>query len=186
MSKWLRPVLFMTVILALSACSWLTGKDDDTAPTVPDVHNVALKKTATASSTHTTRLPELAVDGIWDSADSRWTSLGEHGEPPPPHWLEIDLEGTFVITHAEVWTGVPGDHGPESARAAVPHFKLEYWHNNGWEDIPGASIENNPVGNGKVELEFTTPVTTDKVRFFTTVADNVRVRELMIFGLPAE
>lgn len=156
--------------------------------TVDTIPNVALGKPVKSDSARTLDghrfAPERAVDGVYDNDNSRWQSLNSSAFPPP-HWIEIDLQGSYLIDSAIVWTGIMGPEGPDSARAGVRQFKLQYWKDGNWEDIPGASVDNNPTRNGKVELEFTEAVVTDKVRLFTPVSDLVRFREVKVLGVPA-
>lgn len=103
-----------------------------------------------------------------------------------PHWLEIDLEGTYVLSSSTIWTGILGSSGPDSGTAPAKYFRLQYWKDDGWVDIPGASISNTPKGTGRVEFTFEEEVVTTKVRLVAEDDDFVRFREVMIFGLPME
>ena len=90
-------------------------------PSVPT--NVALNKTATASSTFPGKpwTPDKAVDGIVDDTttkDSRWSSLRtgpvsgnaeEYGETE--QWLKIDLEAPYILSKITVfWEGAFATH----------------------------------------------------------------------------
>ncbi|WP_165452235.1 discoidin domain-containing protein [Paenibacillus thalictri] len=128
--------------------------------------NVALKKAVTVDSTYSTYAAANAVDGI--SADeSRWLSANTSG----PHWLAIDLGQNYTIKSAEITTG-------KGANEAVSNFKLQSWNGTAWVDIPGTSVTGNT--STKV-LQTFTPVTTSKVRFYSTDNGYVKVKDIRIF-----
>lgn len=191
MNNTAKVLLATMFVLLLSACNLTeTVDEEELLEALSNVENVALNKDVVASTELNQYKAELAVDGIYNTSTSRWTSRYHRGEGIlPPHWLEIDLAGRFVLYKAEVWTGNlhrnhPDNH--EMAEAAVKDFKLQYWVNGQWVDIPGGTVEGNSTGNPRVELIFTQPITTEKVRLYTEEEDNVRFREVMIFGVPAE
>lgn len=172
-----KAVIVLLAVLVLSACSLFGEKVGDVPPEdITPGTNVALGKPATASSTlNASYKAELAVDGITDTKESRWISSASQS---PPHWLEIDLEQTYTLGGAVVWTGDPTSPN----KSAVVEYKLQYWGGSEWLDIPGASVENNT--QDKVELPFSEPVVTDKVRFYsmdTSKDGAVRVREIEIY-----
>lgn len=138
--------------------------------------NVALRKPVEVSSFRDSYSGERVVDGIWNTRESRWVS-GTTGRPP--HYLVIDLEGTFVIDSAEVWTGDP----TTGNQHVINNFKLQYWNGNQWVDIPGASVKNNQ--SELVFFTFTEQVMTDRVRFYYDEPSGViRVREILVYGIP--
>lgn len=151
-------------------------------PSMAQEVNVALGKPATASSAFKDYTADMVVDGLWDDRDSRWLS-GWNAKSP--HWLEIDLQGTFVLTRAEVWTG---NVGTVTRLYPVAQFKLQYWTGDGWEDIAGGGVAGNT--DALVTLEFSDPVTTNKVRFYSDDDPDptpdgftgVRVREILLYG----
>lgn len=148
----------------------------------PELVNVAYGKPTRESSIHDDGgfYPgHLAVDGITDQRMSCWVTSRAVS---PPHWLEIDLSGTYELHYAEVWTGnEPGVPGFE-ARA----FTLHYWDGSGWSEIPGAAVEGNSEQH--VVLAFAAPVTTEKIRFYTEAADDghIRLFEILVYGKPSK
>lgn len=137
--------------------------------------NVALGKPVKASSFRGETIGDLVVDGVWDTRESRWVS-GK--EATPPHSLEIDLQGTFIINSADVWTGDPTSKDPH----VIDAFRLQYWTGDEWADIPGASVRDND--QEVVYFSFTELITTDRVRFYYDEPSGViRVREILIYGV---
>lgn len=142
--------------------------------------NLVLGKTVQASSEAGRNIADNAVDG---DLLSRWlTARGAES----PHWLEIDLQGTFVLDSAEVWSGtLPPADGPYS----IAHMQLQYWQDGQWKDIPGASVSNNRAQ--VVYFDFAEPILTDKVRFYSETpaapdGEGLRFREILVYGLPEE
>lgn len=141
------------------------------------VTNVVLNKPARASTELGDDTADKAVDGIADSNDHRWRS--DH-QKPPPHWLEVDLEGQYVLQSAIVYTGT---YTPDKTLAAMRDFKLQYWKSGSWVDIPGAWVVNNPAHNGVVPIYFDEFISTNKVRLYCRDSHDVaRVLELQVFG----
>lgn len=66
---------------------------DGTAPSGSGLQNVALNKTATASSSDA-NVPAGAVDG--DAVNTRWSAS------PMPQWMEVDLGALYDISKTEV------------------------------------------------------------------------------------
>ncbi|WP_248926724.1 discoidin domain-containing protein [Paenibacillus hamazuiensis] len=128
--------------------------------------NVALKKAVTADSTYSTYAAGQAVDGIV-ADESRWISANTNG----PHWLEINLGQNFTIKSAEITTG-------KGNGEAVSNFRLQSWNGTSWVDIPGTSVSGNT--STKVIKTFN-PVTTSKVRFYSTDNGYVKVKDIRIF-----
>lgn len=133
--------------------------------------NVALNKTATADSVFSGNTAAKAVDGSTADAN-KWASTDTTG----PHWIEVDLGATHTLYRDELYIGnvTPG--------YAPTNFKLQYWTGSAWADIAGTVVSGNPSTAVYLAQTFTTPVTTNKVRFYCTDNKMVRVRELMVYN----
>lgn len=131
--------------------------------------NLARQRLATGSSTYANNHPLRAVDGFVDDT-SRWVSANVNG----PHIFEIDLSSQTKIGSAHVWSG----YGVQ-AGSGVSDFDLYYWGGSAWSQIPGASVSGN-TALGRV-IDFTSEVTTDKVRLVVHDNGHARVKELLIF-----
>lgn len=183
----MKVLAILTAVLLLAACNIAGGNDGEPIPGDfdPERKNIALNKPVKASSVREGEFgnppeyqyypAELAVDGIWDTKESRWLVARLAG----PHWLEIDLEDEYAVDTIVVWTGDPST----SNNDMIKQFKMQYLVGEDWVDIPGASVE----GNDRFEVVFTfDPVTTSHVRFHSDERDIIRVREILVYGDPVE
>jgi len=132
--------------------------------------NIALGKSVTASSGTTTA--KSITDGIKTNI-SAW-----HGDTSSAQqWLQINLEKNYDIGSAVIYTG--SDGGVYTSPDRIQQFKLQYWANGGWKDIPGTNEKDNKYA--QVFTVFKTPVTTDKVRMLIVGSTNAMVREIKLF-----
>ena len=134
---------------------------------VPPGDNVTLLKPVIVDSEYATYEASNAVDG---DDSSRWISADTVG----PHWCEIDLQGTYSLSS---WTLKSG-HTPFPGEFAVSAFSLQYWNGTTWIDIP----ETITTGNTSDEVtQSFVPVTTNRVRFYSTDDGYVRVKEIEVY-----
>ncbi|NTX34623.1 discoidin domain-containing protein [Myxococcus sp. CA033] len=167
--------------LVLSACGEAPGAAEvsSRASALDDgLVNVTLNKPATASHTQLDPqhfLPQYAVDGNITSDDSRWCT-GEYIYAP--RYLDIDLQGTFDLHRAEVYTGY-------QSTKPIANFDLLYHDGTSWQPIPGAARTGNT--SVAVSTTFTQVVRGQKVRFLCNEpgTSNCRVKEVWVFGAPA-
>ena len=157
-------VAITRVALVLALVSVHAGAQTDPPPM-----NLSRYMPATASSENTSAggLPKYAVDGLV-CEESRWITDPVNG----PHWLQVDLGGSFQIGSANVVTG-SWDTGP------VANFSLQYWTGSAWVNIPGATITGNTMTQR--QIVFSSPVTTTQVRFHSTINGPIAVKELAVF-----
>lgn len=150
-----------------------------------DYPNVALNKTATASSTYFTYGASNTVDGDTTTATSQWIkNFGVSGDSfysPLPAWLEVDLQGSYTIDSFRII----------EATKALKNFRFEVWDATlnsgagGW--TTALTVTNNPATPLTTYKAFT-PVTTTKVRLYITghnSLDYLKVFELEVYGLAA-
>ncbi|MBP6865185.1 MAG: discoidin domain-containing protein [Candidatus Didemnitutus sp.] len=143
--------------------------------------NLAYLRPATSSSavlnnTYGAGYAKNAFDGYRDNA-SRWictsTAAGE--------WIEVDLLAPHALGSAHVHSGFidPANNPDRLTTQPMSDFTLQYFDGANWLPIPGAAI----TGNTEVAraIEFTTPITTSKLRLLTTSASNARLQELLVF-----
>jgi beta-glucanase (GH16 family) len=130
--------------------------------------NVAFNKSITVDSVYSTNVASNAIDGVRSDA-SRWISANTAG----PHWAVIDLGTSLTLYSSEIATG-------SGTSSAVSNFVLQAWDGSDWVNIPGTSVSGNT--KTLVAHTFTNPVTTNKVRFFSTDNGHVRVKEIMLFS----
>ncbi|NMO16607.1 hypothetical protein HPC49_21575 [Pyxidicoccus fallax] len=169
--------------LVLGGCDGATGAPSGDAPRSESVSaledgllNVTLHKPATASHIQQDPYfpPEKAVDGNITADDSRWC-------PGPyvsgPRYLDIDLQGTFDLHRAELYTGFREER-------AIASWDLLYDDGTGWKPIPGAVMTGNT--SVAVSTTFTQVVRGQRVRFLCNepIHENCRVKEVWVFGAP--
>ncbi|HBC88472.1 MAG TPA: hypothetical protein DCZ94_16105 [Lentisphaeria bacterium] len=130
--------------------------------------NICLNKPVTADSVYNaTYLASKAVDGDKTNTSSRWLSANNGME----HWIEIDLQGEYMVNRMKLWTGYV-NYG-----YAVKNFRLQAWRNNSWEDVVVVS------GNtSQFREESFAAIVTGKVRLLCGSDDMARVYEIEVFG----
>ncbi|MEA4936387.1 MAG: discoidin domain-containing protein [Paludibacter sp.] len=118
----------------------------------------------------------VKIAGICDgdkSDSSAWLSPLTNNDK----YLEIDLGKMYSIGGAVVYTG--SAYGVFTGPDRVKNFKLQYMKENEWIDI------EETVQKGAKYVQsffiFNTRVETDKVRFVSTDAGSIKIREIKLF-----
>jgi hypothetical protein len=150
-----------------------------------DYPNIALNKTATASSTYFSFVPSEAVDGDSVTAASQWiVNFGVSGDSfysSLPAWLEVDLNGSFTIDSFRII----------EATKALKNFRFEVWDTTlnsgagGWNSV--VTVTGNPATPLTTYKTFNA-VTTTKVRLYITghnSLDYLKLFELEVYGVAA-
>lgn len=156
--------------LALGTASLLAlgvGSAPSAATATAGPAHVAIK-TARASSSLKGYSAGGAIDGDIGEDSSRWVS----DRVPGPHWLELELASPTKIAGAHVYTGW-------GERDAVHDFELQSWDGSAWQPIAGTAVHRNDKTS--LTLRFDAPVETSKVRLYSTDADIVRVKEVILW-----
>jgi hypothetical protein len=154
----------------------LRGSDDQA--TLSHISNVARGKPVTVDSIYNSvYLPANAVDGDRKSVSSRWLSARTNNLDwsGNPHWIEIDLRGTYRITELRFWAGAENEYKWPPA-----DFKFQRWNNGAWVDIFAEADNSNPVYSRKFP-----PVLADRVRLQATRGTDVgalRLYEIEVYG----
>ena len=132
--------------------------------------NLAYKrvvKTSAANSQAST-----ITDG--DKSDAGVWLSNENGEK----WIEIDLGTVQTLGSSVVYTGSAG--GVYTAPDRIKNFKLQYFSDGKWLDIPGAAEKESRYA--QVFSIFTHPVSTSKIRFVSNDKGSLKVREIKVFA----
>ena len=129
--------------------------------------NLAQYAPTTSSATVGAHNASRAVDTIVSDSHS-WISAAGNAT----HRLELDLLDEYEIGSANVFLGT-GDTQP------VANFELQAW-DDGWVAISGSQVTQNTAT--ELQLIFSTPVLTSRVRFLSTDPGEVRVKELALFS----
>ncbi len=140
---------------------------------LPQVENVALNKLATTDSQHLEYSPDKVLDGDIETNDSRWVSTDAETE----HWIEIDLQEKFDISHLKFYSGWDGYN------SAPVDFNFQGWDGTGWKDLLVVTGNLNPKFSRSFE-----PYSTEKVRLSITKSkeDRVKIYEVEVYGTPAK
>ncbi|MEP6673687.1 MAG: discoidin domain-containing protein [Ferruginibacter sp.] len=133
--------------------------------------NLALNKKVTVSSHSANAL--FITDGN-KSDRSAWIADTTSKE----QWAEIDLDTKQNIGSAVIYSG--SDGGVYTSPDRVKNFKLQYFLDNIWKDIPGTEEKDNKYA--QVFDVFKQPVFTDKIRFVSTGGGTVKLREIKLFA----
>jgi len=144
--------------------------------------NIALHKKVSVSS-ETIFSPALnLVDGKI-SRSSRW----EASNNKPPHWVEIDLAKYYTISTMKIHTGIIDSEkkSNEMTQAAgfwsIKNFKLQYWDDANWTDIPNTERHENRLTT--IVFNFEPGISTYKIRLLCDDGEPVNIMEMEIFGL---
>jgi hypothetical protein len=144
--------------------------------------NVALHKPVTANSEAPGFPAKNVTDGIF-TRNSKWMSANVK----PPHILEINLQKYCNISSIAVHTGIPeNERTPAEASQAAgfwsaKNFKLQYWDDSNWTDIPNTEVHENRLTD--VKYTFNQPINTFKVRFVCDDGETVSIMEIEVFGM---
>src|SRR6185437_13835753 len=143
--------------------------------------NLALGKPVFANSAAPGYPASRVVDGKI-TRESKWQSANI----TPPHILEINLQRYCNIDKIVVHTGIPETErtAAESSQAAgfwsAKNFKLQYWDDANWTDIPNTEVHENRLTD--VPFVLGTPVNTYKLRFVCDDGEPIRIMEIEVFG----
>ncbi|MEJ7691860.1 discoidin domain-containing protein [Daejeonella sp.] len=143
--------------------------------------NLALGKSVTANSEN----PQYPVHNVVDgkiTRNSKWMSDNVR----PPHILEIDLKEYCNISGIVIHTGIPDSErsAAEFSQAAgffsAKNFKLQYWDDANWTDIPNTEVHENRLT--EVKFSISPAINTFRLRFVCDDGEPINIMELQVFG----
>ncbi len=170
MFNWTRHTVMTALLVALVGC-YATAQ----------VKNIALHKPVWASSSNDAFPPAKITDGKI-SRHSKWQA----GTTKAPHVVEIDLQHYYDITSLTVHSGLKDDEKKpdEMTQAAgfwsVKNFKLQYWDDANWTDLPRAEVHENRLVHAT--FNFKPTITTSKVRLICDDGEAINIMEIEVFG----
>lgn len=156
----MKPSILISSVLAITVA----------ASTAQSPRPIQIK--AASASTSIPKYPAAnAIDGKINDA-SRWVSE----KSASPAWLALDLGEKRKLAGVHLFTGF-GDKDVISA------FKIQFWSDGKWVDIPSADVSNNKANALAVAFDQTISVETDKLRLWITDGhqDTARVKEIVIW-----
>lgn len=125
---------------------------------------------------------KYAVDGI-HSRSSTWIS-GDGARPP--HLLEVTLPKYADLDSVVIYTGIPDDEksAGERLQAAgfwgMKNFKLQYWDDANWTDIPRTETTENR--RDRLSFAFSPAITTFRFRLSSVDGEPIRIIEFEGYG----
>lgn len=143
--------------------------------------NLALHKPVKVSS----QLGAFPATNITDGKVSR-NSKWEAANNKPPHTVEIDLQKYCSISSIIVYSGIPdNEKKPEEMQQAagfwsLKNFKLQYWDDSNWSDLPKAEVHENRLV--AVRFNFEPVVSTYRIRLVCDDGEAVNIMEIEVFG----
>lgn len=130
-------------------------------------------------------LPGVTIDGDRRGGMNFWRDDTANAYPD---WLQVDFNGSKVITEIDVVTVQDNDQNTAEPTPAmtfslygITAYEVQYWTGSAWATVPNGSV----AGNNNVWRQFTfSPINTSKVRVLVNNALNTRSRivELEAWG----
>lgn len=165
-----------TVILIL--CAFLGVLSN---PAFGQKINLALGKTVTVNSENPSFPGSNVVDGKI-TRNSKWmTASGQ-----PPHILEIDFPNYCNISEITVHTGIPEQEKTPAEKVtaagfwSAKNFKLQYWDDANWTDIPNTEVHENRLT--EVKFSFPQAINTFRIRLICDDGEPISIMEFEVFG----
>ena len=165
----------------------------------PNVPDLALGKTATASFTTTTPAslatdPANAVDGFTISGSpvvqGSYIGLnpiwGDQGSPNAQDWLQVDLGKQAHFDDVKVYFYDNKAFGVSGSTYRPPaSYTVQYFNGSSWVDVPDATEDPSTAAPNLNEVSFPT-VRASQVRVLMTLATGfaVGVKEIQVFDMP--
>jgi len=147
--------------------------------------NLALGKPVSANSENSSYPAKNVVDGRI-TRESKWMS----NNVKPPHILELDLQKYCNINQIIIYTGILEEERTfaETAQAAgfwaAKNFKLQYWDDVNWTDIPNSEVHENRLT--AVKFNFSPVINTYKLRFVCDDGEPINIMEVEVFGIETD
>ncbi|OAQ42041.1 hypothetical protein A5893_02695 [Pedobacter psychrophilus] len=92
--------------------------------------------------------------------------------------IDIDFGSVQSIGSMSIYSG--SSFGVYTGPDRVKDWQLQYWSNNKWQNIPGANIKDSKYV--RYFITFKNQVKTDKIRFISTDAGIIKLREIKVFA----
>jgi hypothetical protein len=173
----MAPVALSAALAVLvSYAVWSQGHDDQA--TRSGLANLARGKPVSVDSVYNPEYrPANAVDGDRESVSSRWLSARTNNLDwsASPHWIEIDLLGTYTISEVRFWAGAQNEYKWPPA-----DFTFQRWHDGAWVEVFAETDNRNPT-----YARTFPPVPASRVRLVATRGTDpgaLRLYEIEVYG----
>lgn len=146
--------------------------------------NVALHKPVSVSSEAKGFPGANIVDGKI-SRVSKW----EAANGKAPHIAEVDLRKYYNLTEIRIYTGIkdeekkPDEMNQAAGFWSAKNFKLQYWDDANWSDMPGSEVHENRLT--AVVFKYAPAITTYKIRLVCDDGEPDNIMEFEAFGTAA-
>ena len=129
--------------------------------------NLAKYQLTTAATENGQYTAAYATDGVVGN-DNSWRTASVNSA----HWVEVAFPISITAGSAQIYSGT--NDGP-----ALAGFKVQYFTNGNWSDVPGSSV----AANTSIERNvlFSSPVTAARFRLYSDENGSQRVREFALY-----
>lgn len=146
-------------------------------PIVYGVSNKAPSATLSVDSTTAGYSAALAVDGIKNTAASRWVSTGTSST----HTFQLDWSVNPTLRNVKVWSGFPANNPNWQIKA----YSIAYWNGSAWVTVGSVSANLDDAYYGQYNWLTFAGITTNKLRVTITqgsATDNIaRLCEIEVY-----
>ncbi len=143
--------------------------------------NIALHKPVAVSSEAAGFPASNLVDGKI-SRNSKWEAANGRA----PHIVEINLQKYYTVREIRVYSGLldeekkPSEMNQAAGFFSIKNFRLQYWDDANWSDLPQSEIhENRNVLN---KFAYDPGVSTYKIRLVCDDGEPISIMEIEVLG----
>lgn len=155
----------------------VSGNSNVVGPVLYDVANKAPSATLSVDSTNGSFTANLAVDGIKNTAASRWVSTNATST----HWFQMNWPTAKTVRCVKVWSGYP----VTGKNWQLNDFVVQYWNGSAWVTVESVTDNLEDAYYGQYNWLSFAPVSTTRVRLYITkgsATDNyARVAEVEVY-----
>jgi hypothetical protein len=138
----------------------VSGYSNVIGPIVYGVSNKAPSATLTVDSTTSGYSPNFAIDGIKNTAASRWVSTGTTST----HTFQMDWPVSHTIRNVKIWSGFPASNPSWQ----IHSYTLESWNGSSWVAVGGVSGNLDDAYYGQHNWITFPAITTHRLRLHIT------------------
>lgn len=138
----------------------VSGYSNIIGPITYGVSNKAPSATLTVDSTTAGYAASLAVDGIKNTAASRWVSTGASST----HTFQMDWSVNQTIRNVKIWSGFPAGNPNWQIRA----YSVDYWNGSTWVSVGGETANLDDAYYGQFNWITFPGISTNRLRLQIT------------------
>lgn len=134
----------------------VSGYSNVIGPITYGVSNKAPSATLTVDSTTSGYSASFAVDGIKNTAASRWVST----DTSSAHTFQLDWSVSQTIRNVKIWSGFPANNKDWQIKA----YSVEYWNGSAWVSVGGETNNLDDAFYGQYNWITFPGITTTRMR----------------------